>query len=476
MSAHKAPLPYQVDGIRYLAGRHAALLGDDTGLGKSMQMIGAADASGASRVLVLTPAVGRVSWALQFAEWDTCRRLVLNFPDQTAGLIPDGPLALIVTLDYLSNPKRAADFALALSKAEAFDACFIDEAHGLKTPTANRTRAIYGRNLDRQSGILRDALHRGQLRHIWPASATFTPLHAGELYPHLSALFPDVLRGLFKGKAPNYHQFLHRFCNVVKTSFGDKIDGNRKDTIPELRDALRPHLLLRTKAEVLGQLPPLTTDLLPLEVADKGELDAALEPDRELATDLCRADDDVFLDALRTAWSDPHYSTRRKALGELKAKAAVEWIVAFLKADPARKLVIFAHHRAVLDLLSDRLYGARLGKARLDGATSAAEAADAVHRFQHEPACRVFLGQNRAASTAITLTAASTVLMLEPDPSPAINYQAVSRCHRLGQASNVHALFGFEARNPIERRLVNIIRRRASDNLDLFGVDNPATV
>jgi len=50
-----------------------------------------------------------------------------------------------------------------------------------------------------------------------------------------------------------------------------------------------------------------------------------------------------------------------------------------------------------------------------------------VRRFQSDPACRVFLGQVKAAGTAICLDAADDVAMVEASTVPGDNYQAYSR-------------------------------------------------
>lgn len=465
------PLPYQQVGIDFLASRATAFLGDDAGLGKSMQMIRAADRQNADRIIVFTPAIGRVSWQMQFAQWDTAGRGVFQYPSETLYTIPDGPLALIVTLDFVSNVTRAAQFAMALRRAQPFQAVFIDEAHGLKSVEANRARLIYGKDLDRANGLLSHDIHGDNLKHIWPASATFTPLHAGELYPHLRALFPEVLRGLWKGKLPNYWQFVGRFCHVRHTNFGDKIEGNNPKAIPYLKEALGPHLLLRRKADVLPQLPALRTETLPLETVSKTDIIEALQ---RLNVDTWNLPDDQFLDAVAAAWMDPHYSTRRRMLGQLKAEAVLPWVEYFLNNHPDKKLILFAHHVDVIDYLSNALQG--FDPVQVTGRTNGTADKLSVDRFMEDPACRLFLGQNRAASTAITLTSADTVLMLEPDPSPSVNYQAISRAHRLGQKSSVRALFACEMNNPIERRLVQVLRRRSKDNMDLFGAEIPGTV
>ena len=55
--------PYQVEGVRWLAGAQAALLGDEMGTGKSLQSIAAAD----TRVVILCPSAARGNWANEVA-------------------------------------------------------------------------------------------------------------------------------------------------------------------------------------------------------------------------------------------------------------------------------------------------------------------------------------------------------------------------------------------------------------------------
>jgi SWI/SNF-related matrix-associated actin-dependent regulator 1 of chromatin subfamily A len=452
-------MPFQVAGIAFLSSRGAALLADDAGLGKSLQMIRAAQAAGAQRILVLCAAVGRVSWRLQFAEWDTERRPVWFYPYETAFLLPSGPCAVVVTFDWLSNKNRANALMTAMDFAEKFDVAFVDEAHNLKNPKANRTRVVYGPHLDRKIGVL------SRVKKVWVATATLTPIHAGEMFTHLNAILPEVVQDLLSDRTPSYQHFLHRFCHVRQTTYGDKVEGNNPDTIPALAAAIKPHLILRTKAEVLSELPPILTSLLPVEVATSAQIAEAKE--------LQGLTDDEFLVAVAVAWADPSYSTQRRALGLLKVEAVWPWIKDFLDNNPTGKLIIFAHHRDVIAALSKMLDRVFVSHVTIHGGTKPTYAGLHVDLFQHNPVVRVFLGQNRAANTSITLTAASTVLMLEPDPSPAQNYQAISRAHRIGQTGRVNALFVCEAKNPIEIRLVNIIRRRAADNAALFGVETP---
>lgn len=460
------PKPYQNTGIDFLATKRRALLGDDAGLGKSLQMIRAANRVKARRILILAPAVARGSWKLQLAEWDDTARPVATFPAHNRSTpdrytIPKGPLALIVGLEWLSRPDAQRHFHKAVADCgEPFDAAFVDEAHALKNPAAARTKAVYGKSLNLQGSVLEDVTYR------WLATATPTPLgHVGELYPHLRALFPDVLLDLFGAKVPNQFAFEDRFCRVFETRFGREVTGNKDETIGQLRTALAPFILMRRKADVLTELPPILTIPLPLETGFKTQDEITEEA-------LAGMTDDEVLAYLSAA--EVQSVNERRLLGTAKRLAAGPWIMDFLRSDPTRKLLVFAHHREVIEGLRFDL--AEFNPATVYGGVTPAQKEQEVQRFQTNPHCRLFIGQNIAAGTAITLTAADTVLLLEPHPSPDQNYQIISRAHRIGQKNVVTAIIAYDEGVPLERRHAQILRRRARDNETLFGVKTPGVI
>lgn len=62
-----------------------------------------------------------------------------------------------------------------------------------------------------------------------------------------------------------------------------------------------------------------------------------------------------------------------------------------------------------------------------------------MERFQRGET-RVFAGTIQAGGVGITLTAASTVVFLDRNWSPALNLQAEDRLHRIGQAESVQVI------------------------------------
>ena len=75
---------------------------------------------------------------------------------------------------------------------------------------------------------------------------------------------------------------------------------------------------------------------------------------------------------------------------------------------------------------------------RLDGGTSAKKRPELIRSFQSGE-CDVFLISTKAGNAAITLTAADTVVFLDPWWNAAVEDQASARAHRIGQTRPVTA-------------------------------------
>jgi SWI/SNF-related matrix-associated actin-dependent regulator 1 of chromatin subfamily A len=147
----------------------------------------------------------------------------------------------------------------------------------------------------------------------------------------------------------------------------------------------------------------------------------------------------------------------RRLTGIAKAKATADLVRHELVCGALEKVVVFAHHSEVLRTLASAL--ARFGVVTVDGGTSPSRRQTAIDRFQIDPATRVFLGQITAASTAITLTAASHVVFAEASWVPGDNLQAAKRCHRIGQTRPVLARF-ISLAGSLDEAITEVLRRK----------------
>ena len=116
-----------------------------------------------------------------------------------------------------------------------------------------------------------------------------------------------------------------------------------------------------------------------------------------------------------------------------KAPYVVDHVKSLLEEIP--KVVVFAHHHAVVDQLMAGL--ADFNPVRLTGQDGINKKQAAVESFQNDDSVRVFVGSIQAAGVGITLTSSSTVVFSEMDWVPANMSQAEDRCHRIGQDESV---------------------------------------
>jgi hypothetical protein len=81
--ADKELSPFQVAGVDYVLSQGNTLIGDQPGLGKTMQAIAVANEMQAERVLVLCPANIRLQWCERIRSWTTLRYPYTVYPDST---------------------------------------------------------------------------------------------------------------------------------------------------------------------------------------------------------------------------------------------------------------------------------------------------------------------------------------------------------------------------------------------------------
>ena len=140
--------PSRQEGAELLAMSRRAMLVWDPGVGKTPTAVRACVEASARRILVFCPPIGTGVWRQHFEDWS-------DIPDiQVDGHAP-APSSLIAFMrrrrgsdhPLLPRPVTAARSSSGLSSAP-WDVVIIDEAHYLKTPSAQRTRAVYGAKID----------------------------------------------------------------------------------------------------------------------------------------------------------------------------------------------------------------------------------------------------------------------------------------------------------------------------------------
>lgn len=221
-------------------------------------------------------------------------------------------------------------------------------------------------------------------------------------------------------------------------------------------------ILRRTKEEVLAELPP------------KRRLVQEIDSDDKVYRELMRPVMDQLGSLLAL-----HPDARERALleeqvgrGERQATgvAKAPFVAAFVRAleDSGEKVLLFAHHHAVMDIYRKEL--AAYHPVFITGRESTGQKEEAVARFM-EGKTNLCVISLRAAS-GLNLQRASCVVFGELDWSPAVHSQAEDRAHRMGQKDSILCYY-LVAPQGSDRDMQDALGLKVSQFVALMGDQTP---
>ena len=421
-------LPFQKAGIAYALDRPSTLIADQMGLGKTIQALGVINATpDAKKILVICPASLRLNWKQEAEKWLVNGYSIKVVDSKKANQPDTDDDIVIINYDVL---RKHAEFL----RSRTWDLMIVDEAHYLKNPKAQRTKAVLGDKKDDLSPIQAS-------RKLF---LTGTPIvnRPIEIQAVLGAIDPDAYG--------NFFQFAKRYAGAYRSKWGWDFSG--ATNLDELQDGLRSRCMVRRlKADVLTELPAKRRSVIEIPANGKSKLvnaeqKAAAQHEGRLAelkaaVELAKTSDDpaVYESAVASLRSEQQVifaeiSELRKATAIAKAPL-VSAHVSEIVEETGNKVVLFAHHHEVIDLLCEDL--AECGIVKLDGRDSMESRNAAVESFQSDDSVKVFVGGIHAAGVGLTLTASAHVVFAELDWVPGVMSQCEDRCHRIGQAGQV---------------------------------------
>lgn len=412
--------PYQKEGSAFLASRRRALLADEPRLGKTYQVIDALDRICALKVLVVCPAGVVENWKRKIVE--------LRQGDWSARVV-------------------SYEFATGSGSAELvrqrWCVIVVDEAHYIKNLSAKRTIALYGDGARMEQPAIAACAD-----YVWLLTGTPMPRHAGELYSHLRALAPDLIRSERTGELWSEFQFQHAYCVVKNTGFGMKVVGSRNEA--KLNRKLADFMLRRRKKDVWSDVPPtLVTDLWV-------EADVSGLPGDEMEI-ARKAMAEHGIDGLRRVAANGSVSTLRRLTGMAKVPGVAAWAKDFLESTPATsKVVLFAHHQEVISALHEHL---KTDFLHIRNDTKDGERQRILDRFQTDPSVRGLICRMMAEGVGVQMSAADDLVIIEPSWVPAVNEQVADRIVDIGKTrkNTVHlAKIG----GSLDEDIVNVLTQR----------------
>jgi SWI/SNF-related matrix-associated actin-dependent regulator 1 of chromatin subfamily A len=426
-SLRAKPLPHQRKGIAFLEDHDGrAILADDMGLGKTLQVLWTIKRNPDwTPAVIVCPAAVKFNWEAEaiFHVGLTVSICQGRQPPKFKATDPFLHSDIIICnydilKDWLPYLKRLKPQLMVL-----------DECQNTGSTKSKKTKAVL-------------ALSRCVPRVIGLSGTLFYNRPA-ELWPALCAIWPNEF--------PSFFSFAQLYCAPRWTFRGWVYNGASR--LDELHKRLTNlGMLRRRKSEELKDLPDKIRQVVPCRLSDYQEYKLAKA--------------DFMLWVKKTM---PHKMRKLQKVekmakvgyllrlcARLKIKAVVDWANSFLEQNPDEKLILFAIHDKAIDVLKRRINAKAIV---INGSVTGRDRKLAIDQFQTDPSIRVCLGQLRAAGVGITLTAASTVGVVELWWNPGLHKQAEDRPYRIGQKNKVN-IYYFVAIGTLEEKLCSLIQSR----------------
>lgn len=417
---------YQKAGFNWLKAlakyRFGGILADDMGLGKTLQSIAFIGSElpeirrRKAPVLIVAPSSLTYNWLSEFEKFTPHIKAVIvdgNKSRRTRRLAESAEADVIIT----SYPSLRMDGAMY--KGKTFHTLFLDEAQAFKNPVTQTAKAVKAIEADYRFAL------------------TGTPIENSldELWSIFHVVFPELL--------PNRM----RFAEMRRSSIAKRV---------------RPFILRRVKQDVLKELPDKVETLQYSELypAQKKYYAAYLAELKQEALKHLNKDSLqknrikilAGLTRLRQLCCHPSLFVEGYEGGSAKFDQLMEIVESSRMA--GRRVLVFSQFTGMLQLIGNRLTRERRPYFYLDGQTPPQDRVEMCSRF-NEGEGDLFLISLKAGGTGLNLTGADTVILYDLWWNPAVEQQAASRAHRMGQQHTVQVI-RMVAKGTIEEKITEL--------------------
>jgi superfamily II DNA or RNA helicase len=449
--------PYQRQGTRWMLDRlhhhGGALLADDMGLGKTIQTISLIehlflkDMSDSATVLVVATASLLGNWQAEFARFAPARKVrVLH------GSARDSERARITAGDVVLTTFGTLTRDLAWHLRQHYRLVAVDEASLMRNPDTDHAKALC------------------KLQASFRIALTGTPVENG--VRDLWSLFRFIQPGWLGSR----EDFRDRY--ELPLASGEV----PAPLIERLKLKTRPFLLRRTKEQVAPELPSkwIIDEFCDLSPDQQSVYRGLLEEARrqvDLAADsgnpgAARMRMLTALLRLRQTCNDLALlgNDRFKQLPIARRSAKIERLIELLDSAVSgdHKVLIFSQFQKQLLEIEQCVVERGWACLRLDGQTRNRQ--KLVDEFQSAGGPPFFLISLKAGGYGLNLTAADTVIHVDPWWNPAAEAQATDRAHRIGQARPV-TVYRLLTRGTVEEKVLRLQagKRELSTAIDEAG-------
>ncbi len=420
-------LPFQQEGLGFMLASRRCLLADEMGLGKTVQALSfLATTAAYPAILVVPPHLIR-NW----------QREIERF------LNPDGRLRVHVIKGLTSQPLPEADIYLIHYLLLRGWKDVLPEA-GFKTAIFDEIQELRRNGTGKYSAA---SLLSESCENVIGLSGTPIYNQGGEIWNVV-----NILDFHFLG---DWESFSREWCYGYNRAMVAK---------PEL---LGEHLrreglmLRRLKSDVLGELAPKRRLVQEIDWDDQVYRELMKPVADQLK--ILRATDDP---SKRAIIEDAICQQQRQATGVAKAPFVAAFVRALL--DGGEKVLLMAHHHAVMDIFRKELKTYHPGFITGRETDAQKDAASAAFMSGKTDLLCISL---RSAS-GLNLQRATCVVFGELDWSPAVHSQAEDRAHRIGQKDSLLCYYLVSPRGS-DRDMQDALGLKVSQFVSLMGDAQP---
>ena len=403
-----APYPlraYQIEGIRFLRQSSSALLADEMGLGKTVQTAVALRSGRRDyrRVLLVAPTSLCLNWQRELEKWapGLVVRRVLGSTEDRAYIYRLPIQVLVASYEQVRRDSRRFHGAVR------FDLVVIDEAQRIKNRHSETNLACRIIPRDRS----------------WALSGTPLENHPGDLAAIFRFLKPRLLQ-----------------------------DGMSRT---QMHDAMAGHFLRRIKSDVLGELPPILSREIRLELGtgQRRTYDQVWDARHESTQGL--GPKEMVTNMLALITQLKQICNFDEESGESVKLDVVRSILNEIEGATG-KVLIFSQYVKTLQGLSDRI---RIPNDIFHGGLSVELRERMLRTFRERPGPRALLLSLQAGGVGLNLQEASTVILFDRWWNPATEDQAVQRAHRFGRQVPLEVI-RFLVEDSVEEKIEEVLREK----------------
>ena len=426
---------YQQKGFEWLKTLEShhlnGILADEMGTGKTLQALSVlAMMPKTKNSLVICPKTLIYNWIAEAKKF----QMKIQIVDY------QGSKEVRKRLLKQKNKIFVTSYALAskdfeLLKEQGFYYLILDEAQNIKNPRSSRSMVSKALSAEHKIAISGTPMENS-LQDLW-----------------------SIFDFLLPGYLPNYRSFSKTVESKAKEKYLQKI--------------ISPFILRRKKIDILQELSPKESQVVYCQMSQKQHnfyFSMWEQISRSILNDKKITPIHILSGLTKLRQIANGINLIDESQSDVSGKIEVAIDLINLCVENGKKILVFAQFLKSLKTIEQHLQQAKMGYSYMDGSTKNRQ--KIIKEFNENEEKKVFLLSLKVGGLGLNLTAADTVILVDPWWNPMVENQAIDRTHRIGQTKKIN-IYKLITKNSIEEKILDLqARKKELFERTIEGVDN----